>query len=234
MALAWSDFLTGPCMVLVNDEIWREELALSPAQFFRAKSQYIILGVGRFTRPPEAQAWLVYTAPTYDSFNYATPTAQTAPIVIATGKTGYELCSVVLDSADANGNAAFTPQTSFTYDAETGNVTLNVDLSAGDEVDIDFYTDGMFTNDLTDETMRLLAKCVQVVWEEHFGGDFLQRTQKVKDKTFNIPNESTWTREQQAKLTALEKSLNDALANFEKNCAYRQTVLSGNRLKMPT
>ena len=58
MAVTFSDILTRYAMQEINDEYWNEELALSPARFFRAKSDLLIDSIPLFSRPPEAQEWL--------------------------------------------------------------------------------------------------------------------------------------------------------------------------------
>lgn len=50
----WSDIIAGTAMTLINDVRWREELAADPAQFFRAKSQYVSLALPMLSRPPGA------------------------------------------------------------------------------------------------------------------------------------------------------------------------------------
>ena len=82
MAVTFSDILTRYAMQEINDEYWNEELALSPARFFRAKSDLLIDSIPLFSRPPEAQEWLSFQAPTYGDYLYMAEGDQTAPFII--------------------------------------------------------------------------------------------------------------------------------------------------------
>lgn len=234
MGTTFSDVLLNDVMTLIDDITWREELALSPAAFLRAKSLYLVLGIPRFNHPPEAQLWLRNTPPVYDDYAYTAQTDETAPVVLETGLTGFDLCSVTVRTQNGN-DVQVTPvnASDVTYDTGTGRVTVETALSAGQTLDVDFYKDGVFERELTGEMRRILALCVQTVWENRFSGEFLARTMKISDKTFVAANESTWTREQQAKGTAMMRALNDELARFEQNLAARQVIPMSKRLAYP-
>ena len=70
MSTLFSDVLTQYAMQFIDDVRWQEQLALNPAQFFRAKSQTLISAIPRFNRPPNMQEYLKYVAPSYAGLAY--------------------------------------------------------------------------------------------------------------------------------------------------------------------
>ena len=102
---------------------------------------------------------------------------------------GYELCSAVIATADATGEVAETAVAS-DYDPETGNVTIKGDVTEGQQVDMDFYTDGVFDYELDYEQCHILALCIAYTWMRRFGNDLLNIQPKIRDKTFDIASES--------------------------------------------
>lgn len=233
--MTFAELLTsGYVTTEVNDPNWQSELAMNPAQFFRAKSQFVIESIPRFSRPPEAKEWLAHTEPDYNDYLYTAPEDETAPVTIATGMTDFEMCSVGLLTTDIAGNTTYEPITDFSYDADTGEVTVNVDLASGAKVDIDFYTDGVFAHALNAEIWRILGMCVAVVWQEHFNNSFLNQTPKIKDRTFDVGSESAHITASENKLKGMVERLNGSMLRFETNTAYRQTMPIGLKLKMPT
>ena len=76
--------------------------------------------------------------------------------VISTGVPGYELCSAGVIEEDDLGTPIYVP-VDITYDTDTGDVTVNEVVEGGRTVQFDFYTDGYFDNDLTDEMKNILG-----------------------------------------------------------------------------
>lgn len=234
MPVTFSQLLTQYAIQEINDINWTKELEMSPARFFRAKSDTIIASIPLFNRPPEVQNWLAYTAPSYDDYLYtADENTHGSSVVIETGKPGYEVCSAVLVTTDASGFPAYQPIAS-AYDIQTGNVTLTASLKAGDQVDIDLYTDGAFEREITPEMCSILAQCIAVKWfDRDFGNDWLDNKNKIKDKSFDIGSVSA----QMTAVTARKKenrlALNDRLLHFEQNVAMRQTIPPVSQWKPP-
>ena len=185
MSTLFSDVLTGYAMQFIDDVRWQEQLSLNPAQFFRAKSQTLISAIPRFNRPPNMQEYLKYEAPAYADAIHAVLDTDTFPLTITTTATGYDLCNVGYVTTDSVGGATYTPITGFIYDAETGEVVIQDELPVGTEIDIDFYTDGYFVNDLDDTQKRLLGLCVAYDWYYRFENAFLNVLNPITDKTFN-------------------------------------------------
>lgn len=224
---SWAEILCGHAMVLMDDLRWQEELERNPARFLREKSLYMKLAIPRFNRPAEIISYLTAhsTEPRYSDFLWTVPDEiGAAPVEVDTGQLNYELCSVVIRSQDVFGNPVETPYRGAVYHPESGIVSFPADVEAGTVFDMDFYTDGQFGYELTAEMKRILALCVQVVWENRFSSEWLTRSAKVQDKSFSIPNEANWTRAQEEKRKSLEASLNSELRQYEQNCYYRSTI----------
>lgn len=217
----WSEIVCDYAMVFINDDRMTEKLRNDPARFLREMSLFLRSAIPRFSRPPEIIPWLkLGTQPKYDSFLWTA--GEDGAATVSTGLTGYELCSIVVRGTDRYGNITEAPFPG-NYDPETGTVTLD-GVTAGTVFDMDFYTDGYFENDLTQEMKRILGLCVQSVWENRFTSVWLAREAKVIDRSFTPPNEANWTRAQEEKRRSLEATLNEELRQYEHNCAYMRTV----------
>lgn len=185
MSTYFSEVLTQYAMQFIDDVRWQEQLSLNPAQFFRAKSQTLISAIPRFNRPPNIQAYLVYTAPSYSDVTHQVSDSDTFPLTIETEASGYELCSVGYIDTDNVGGATYNQITDFTYNSDNGSVTIQDALPVGTVIDLDFYTDGYFNNDLDDTQKRLLGLCVAYDWYYRFENAFLNVLNPITDKTFN-------------------------------------------------
>lgn len=185
MSTLFSDVLTQYAMQFIDDVRWQEQLALNPAQFFRAKSQTLISAIPRFNRPPNIQSFLSYTKPSWDDYTYTIPNDATFPLVVETGKTHYDLCSVGYVVEDSVGGITYTPVTGFSYSQLDGKVTITEEVSSGTELEFDFYTDGVFDNNLDPTQMRILGLCVAYDWYYRFENAFLNVLNPITDKTFN-------------------------------------------------
>lgn len=232
MKVTFSEILTQYAMQEIDDINWVRELAVSPARFLRAKSDTLIMAIPYFSRPIQMQEWLKYNPPSYDDYLYTAAEDETAPVVIATGKTGFELCSAVITTEDAAGNVTATPVTT-EYDAETGNVTVSQDLAAGQKVDMDFYTDGVFEYALDPEQCRILGTCVAYVWNTRFANKWLNMQPKIADNSFKVGSESAHITAETARLKELRLALNDMLLHYEQNLNRRQNTTVFNKLKSP-
>ena len=226
MATTFSDIITlALTSKIINDLRWEQDFAENAAIFLRQKSQALQAAIPKFNRPPEIREYLAYTAPSFDDYETELDADATGSVTLATAKTGFELCNVGVLSHNQYNEVDYTQITNFTYDAETGNVTVNGNYPKGTDFVIDLYTDGVFTNDLNAEIQEILCYCLKVVWETGFSGSWLDRTPFIQDKTFKrASTESAWTEAQEHKRKAAENSLNDRLMKYEQDCNYRGVV----------
>jgi len=224
LATTWAEII-GAAKVLLKDIRWDEDLATSPALFYRAKSQMIPVALPMLNKPPELLAHLTtgMTEPQYDSFEWVSTTESTAASTeVDTGMIGYELCSCVLRTVQPNGTVLLSPY-AVEYDAETGTVTFPEQDAAGLEYDIDFYTDGSLP-DLTAFQERLFALAVVEVWYEQFDNDWLDQTPKIHDSSFTTVNEANYLNQSNIKKHRNRTSFNDELRAYEQLCAYTAAV----------
>ena len=116
---------------------------------------------------------------------------------------------------------------------DDGDVTLQEVVGSGVEIQLDFYTDGYFDHDLTDEMKNILGLCLQYVWERRFNNDFLYRTPKVKDRNFDTGNEANWISKGTERLRAIYGQLNSAMIGFEQALSANETIPAPFKHRMP-
>lgn len=220
----WSQVI-AKAKVLIDDVRWDRELAVDPARFYRAKSDYVLLALPLLNRPPNLQAAIKngMALPQYDSYSYPITEDISGNLTIETGMTGYEIASVVIRGADG---ISETPVTAFVYDADSGNVKAEITASAGQSVEIDFYTDGQFA-DLSDTQMRLFALAVAVVWDERFDNNWLNMQQKIHDSSFSTANEGNYAEKISQRRERNRAAFTEELKQYEQNVAYLSRVPQG-------
>lgn len=226
MGTSFIEIETDYFLVEQADLRLQSDLQQNPAATFRRLSLYMLNGVPRLNRPVELVSWLKFEKPDYDDYYYTVQNDATS-VTVGTGKTGYELCNVGVAGTDVYGNPAYTPVSSYEYDRDTGDVTVNTDLKAGEVVQFDFYTDGEFERELSPTIKRLLGLAVQIVWENRFTNDWLQQTAKIKDKSFAPNNEANASRANTERLKELQRTLDAELKAYEQNCAFDRVVTGG-------
>lgn len=231
MAVTFSDIITlALTSKVINDMRWEQDYRENAALFLRQKSTAMEMAITKFNRPPEIREYLSYTTPSYDSYYELQEAPVTNGVTIKTGMTGYEICNVGVLSVNQYDEVDYTPVTGFLYNAETGDVTIGGSYPAKTEFQFDFYTDGVFDNELNAEIKEILCLCLAMVWETGFSGEWLNRTPILQDKTFRrASTESAWTEAQEHKRRALETALNDRLMKYEQNAHYRQVVTYKNQ-----
>lgn len=222
MGTTWSEIITDYAMVEIDDLRMRTELQDNPALFFRGMSLYMKNAIPYFNNPPEMQGWLKNTLPSFADYYWTVPADTTEETVVPTGQPGYEIMSVQIRSEEENGVVGVTPYIGATYDSETGNVTFPAGLTEGTQFQMDFYTDGTFDNDLTEEEKRILGLCVDYVWNVRFSGNWLNMQPKVQDANFTVGSEANYTRAQTERMRQKRIALNDEIHKYAQNVAYRE------------
>lgn len=227
MGTAWSDIITNSAMVVIGDDRMLDDLRTDAALFFRRMSSWMGMAIPMLKSPPELLVYLTdgLVEPQYADFEWTSnQISTTQETVVETGKVGYELCNCVSVQYARNGDAAFFPYTDFTYEPETGVVTFPQQDSADVEYRLDFYTDGQFAHDLTFRQKRLLGLAIAVTWDNRFNREWLNIQPKVKDKSFNTPNENTTMKESTARYKENLQLFYSELRGYEQECAYMRRV----------
>lgn len=227
MSTAWAEVITNYGLVAINDIRLYEELETNPALFFRKMAQYMANAIPLFNRPPEIVSYMYVYEPTYADYSFTVPSNPVFPLTIETELTEFELCNVTIIGVDEYGNPEYTEVEDFVYDSETGEITLNTATPEGTVYDINFYTDGTFLNTLTMEMKMILGECLHLVWEQRFSASWLDRAQKPRDKTFDLPNEANWTRAQMEKAELVRNRLNGLIYSFEQRAEYMKAFPQG-------
>ena len=221
MATTWADIVAAS-MVQIDDVRLQEQMAVSPAQFYRRMSALIQQAMPLLSRPPELLSFLKkeMVLPTFDDYEWTSDAASTeAETAVNTGMIGYDLCSVTQRIVHQNGTVSLLPYYGASYDAETGIVTMPVQTSAGIGYDFDFYTDGSFS-DLSETQMRLFALAVSIVWDERFSRTWLNMTPKIHDDSFETVNEANYIQQITKRLQENRIAFQDELRAYEQLCAY--------------
>lgn len=228
MATSWAE-IEAAAMLPIDDLRLQEQLEISPALFYRRMALYVERAVPMLSRPPELLNTLnsSMTKPLFGDYMWtSTEESTTQETAVATGLTGFDLCSCIIVQLMDDGRVLQTPY-AVTYDKETGEVVFPVQTSAGISYELDFYTDGSFA-DLSDAVIQLFASAMSVIWDERFSSAWLQRTPKINDSSFSSVNEANWTEKtSQAHLRKVQ-AFHEELKHYEQLCAYRKTVTDNN------
>ena len=224
---AWSDLIAA-AMLLIDDVRWREDLATSPAKFYRAKSDWIKAAVPMLNRPPELYAFLTQNmvTPIYANAEWvSTEQSTTEETVVLSGITEeYDICCVCIRSEDGTG---LTPYYQFDYDKKNGTVTFDQQTSAGIEYTIDFYKDGTFS-DLTPAQINLFSLAIAVAWDQRMDRNWLNLQMKIHDSAFSTASEGTYAEKINQRLMRNVQLFRDALTKYEQDCAYYGRFSRGN------
>lgn len=233
MATAWADIVAA-AMVQIDDVRLEEQMAVSPAQFYRRFSALIAQAMPLMSRPPELLLFLKngMTVPDYDDVLWTSDEASTtADTEIDTGLIGYDICSVTQRVQHDNGTISLAPYEDAEYDAETGIVTMPMQDETGISYDIDFYTDGEFP-DLSETQMRLFALAVAIVWDERFSRNWLSMSMKIHDESFTTVNEANYIAQVTKRLHDNRISFNDELRAYEQLCSYKSVVRTNGKISL--
>ena len=224
---SWAE-ISAAAMVPIDDLRLQEQLEISPALFYRRMSIFIDAAMPKLDRPPELLKYLEIgkVAPVYGEFEWAsTEESLLGETTVATGQTGYELCSCIIVEQMDDGRVLQTPY-AVTYDAETGDVVFPQQTQVGVAYELDFYTDGQF-NDLTPSQIRLFALAIALIWDERFTQSWLARQPKINDSSFITVNEANWTEKQSQAHRRQSQDFYEELKSYEQKCAYNTVVSSG-------
>lgn len=229
MGTKWVEIITDYAMPLIDDVRLQEELAESSALFFRKISIFLKNAVPLLDTPPELAMFLLggLKYPDYDDYTWISDEESLSKETeIATGKIGFDICSVIRRDVDESGVVVYTPCEA-KYDKETGNVVMPKQSEPGAEYGIDFYLDGEFSGDLTLSQKSLLGLAVAVIWDERFSRNWLNLQVKIKDQSFSPGSESTYINAVYNRLEKNRAELAARLHDYDMKVAYINTVPNG-------
>lgn len=226
MGTAWAEIITDYAMVEINDIRLQKDAKENPALFLRRMSLYMKNAIPLFSDPPEEQAWLSATEPAFADASWVSSGSEEEETV-TTEYRGFDLMSVVQEQTARTGELLLLPYTEAAYDPETGVVTFPGGIPEGTIFRMDFYTDGSFANDLSLAEKRILGKCMALVWEERFSGDWLNMQPKVNDKSFNVGSEANHIRSMTERGKALRAELYAEISRYAQNLQYMELVKRG-------
>lgn len=217
---AWTEIYAA-AMVYINDVRLAEQLSLSPALYNRRMSLFVSRALPKLCKPPELLTYLTdgMTAPMYSAYEYE---ATGGEVTISTGEEGYDMASVIIVERLQDGRTLETPVAA-TYTPETGDIALDTPAVEGDLYQIDFYKDGEFPT-LSEKQLDLFALAVAYVWEQRNDNNWLERTPKIHDSSFETVNEANYTEKTSQAFHRDKVDFFDALSNYEQLCAYNTIV----------
>lgn len=225
MGTSFETIETRAMMYIKNDISLDQDLSTRLPLFYNRMKSYLMAGKAYFNKPPQMVRVLqAYTPPEFSEYFYTPEDDESAPVTINTAVINQNLCSVGVIVEDAYGVPQYNPLELESYDAETGEVVINADLKAGDNVVIDFYTSGEFSTDLSDEQIEILAYCTYVAWESRFVNNAIERVAKIRDTGFTPISEASQMDANTARIKHAQDTLQDWLRRYEQNESYAGVI----------
>lgn len=228
--------ITEYCSLYVDDIRLSDLASTDMPLYARRMYQYLKAGLPLFSIPTEMQSYLVgdkyspnLIEPKIDSALYQTTKDYNDNFEINLGEEykGYELYSCRVREINRVGDVLYTP-ISADYDADTGIMTVKATadnpIMSGTVLDLDFYTDGYFVNDLTPTIMSIIGTCFQVVWQDRFNTDWLSMVSKIEDKSFTEQNRANKMKADTERLTQLRQKLYGEMRRYEQNL-YQNNII---------
>ena len=227
--------ITEYCDVYVDD-INLQTLAVEDKPLYaRRMWGYFHAAIPLFSLPANVQLYLVgtkdnpkLTDPVFGNMTYTTTKDITDTFTLELDESGkgYELFCCRVREIDDFDNVLLLPTSGVTYDKEAGTVTFTATpenpIPKGTTFDMDFYTDGSFSETLTLEQMNILGLCFQIVWQTRFNNDYLSNVSKVEDKSFSEQNRANKENADTARLEAMRTHLAEEMRRYEQNLYYRK------------
>lgn len=218
MGTSWEEIEARAMTYIKNDESLNFDMAYRLPVFYNRMTAYMKEAIPLFNRPVEMLTKLSsYTTPTFEDMNWTAEEDFEAPVTIETEANGFQICAVGTISEDDFGNPIYTPFTAFSFDENTGTLTINANLSAGTELVIDLYGSGSFEAELTETEKGILAFCIYNVYEHRFDNNVLERTAKIRDSSFTTISEASQTAANTSRQKHVDEELYGMLRAYEVN-----------------
>lgn len=232
MATPLLEVITQYCEGYVDDIRLAEVRQNAPALYLRQTWFFLRIAISLFNIPAEMPRYLLGTTdepklvePVFGDTVIEAQTDITTSEVFHLGESykGYELASCRQRVTAADGRVEYYA-VDFSYDAQTGDVTVNGTYSAGTVFEMDFASDGSFENDLTPEMMDILGTGFGLAWRERFNADWLSLVAKVEDKSFKEQTRSSDKRANTEQIEAMRVSFYSKMRRFSHNQYYANVV----------
>ncbi len=228
--------ITEYCDIYVDD-INLQSLAVEDKPLYaRRMWGYFRAAIPLFSLPANIQLYLVgtkdnpkLTDPVYGNLTYTTTEdiTDTFTLTLDENGKGYDLFCCRLREVDDFDNVILLPTSGISYDKDAGTVTFTASsenpIPKGTNFDMDFYTDGSFTETLTPEEMHILGLCFQIVWQTRFMNDWLSNVSKVEDKSFYEQNRANKIKADTERLREMRTILAEEMRRYEQNLYFRKT-----------
>lgn len=228
MGTTWEE-LEARAMTYIKDDLSLEyDMKNRLPVFYNRMRAYMTEAIPLFNRPPEMLERLSgYTEPAFASVSYETEDGISAGDSIETGTVGADLCAVGVIAEDEYGDVNYQPFSAFSYDPETGNVTIEQDMAGAVLLDIDLYTSGSFDKELNETEKGILAFAVYNRYEHRFDNNVLERTAKIRDSSFSTISEASQTQANTARQRLADSQLFDMMRAYQDNAEWRRVVKNG-------
>lgn len=225
MGTSFEKIETRAMMYIKNDITLDQDMTTRLPLFYNRMKAYMMAGKAYFNKPPKMPSVLsAYTEPEFDEYFYTIVAAESSPVTVETGITGYDICSAGIIADDVYGTPQFTPLDMESYDPTTGDVVINMDVTEDTDIVLDFYKSGSFDATLDDEQIEILAYCVYVAWENRFENNVLERAAKIRDSGFTPISEASHMDANTNRNKQVMDVLQDWLRRYEQNCKYIEVV----------
>lgn len=229
--------ITEYCVVLIKDQRLEKKAEENKPLYARQMWGYLQAAIPFFTTPSNMFEYLVgtyenpkLTAPIFGSLIYTVENDLTEDFNLElddNGK-GYELFNCQIQEVDDFDNTILYPTNIATYDSENGTVTFHATpeqpIAKGTVLNMDFYTDGYFEENLTGDIMRILGICFQVVWQTRFNNDWLNIVPKVEDKSFYEQNRANKMKSDDDRLDKHQSDLASAMRRYEQKLVEKKVI----------
>ena len=190
----------------------------NPAQFGIRMEMYMLNGIALFTRPELVQDLL---ADREDAKVDNLQTILEEPTKsLKTDKKGFdEVNATYIKGIDEDTDMPIVENLPLSYNKETGEIVFVEEQPIGTDIDIDFYKDGYFNQDLNLTEKRILGRCIQESWENKFMGREIDRMLIIEDRQTKVANQANRSNSLTQRFEVLSGVLQAEMQRYEDSCA---------------
>lgn len=190
----------------------------NPAQFGIRMEMYMLNGIALFTRPELVQDLL---ADREDAKVDNLQTILEEPTKsLNTEKKGFDKVNATyIKGVDEDTDMPIIENLPLSYNKETGEIVFVEEQPIGTDIDIDFYKDGYFNQDLNLTEKRILGRCIQESWENKFMGREIDRMLIIEDRQTKVANQANRSNSLTQRFEVLSGVLQAEMQRYEDSCA---------------